>query len=222
MENDMADKLNDGRTIVLKGVRLSFTDSLYLKKKTAKTDDAKEAHSCNVILEKGSEHFEANKALVVSALRAACEDKWAGKPDRYKEISADDRKRVCFRKGETFKNQTSGEVYEGYADNYVIAGKGPRGGQQRPKLLDRQKRPVTDSEILDVFYAGTYADVIVAFYGTEKGGNGVFCSIEAIRSHQTGERMAGGFDVDPDVFDDLGDDDGFAGVGGDDDDDLGI
>lgn len=207
----MTEKVNDGRTVQLKRVRLSFCDSLYQKKKTAKTDDAKEAHSCNLIIESGSEHFDRNVAAVQAALNAACEAKWAGKPERWKQIAENDPKRVCFRRGEKFRNQTTGDIYDGYEGNLAITGKGPRGGQLRPKLLDRHKRPVAENDILDVMYAGSYADVIVSFYGTENGGSpGVFCSIEAIRSHQEGERMAGGFEVDPDVFDDLEDeDDGF-------------
>lgn len=204
----MSDKTSDGRTVQLKHVRLSFCDSLLHKKKTAKTDDAKEAHSANLILEKDDPHFQRNYDAVVSALRAASEEKWSGKPDRWKQIHDDDPKRVCFRSGSRFKNQTTGEIYAGYDGNYAIAGKGPTGGQKRPKLLDRHKRVVEEKDILDVMYPGTYCDAIVSFYGTDKGGLGVFCSIEAIRSHQEGERTAGGVDVDPDVFDDL-EDDGF-------------
>lgn len=207
----MSDGQFDARTVQLKHVRLSFCDSLLHKKKTAKTDDAKEAHSANLILEKDDPHYQANYDKVVAALRAASEEKWVGKPDRWSEIAKDDPKRVCFRKGERFKNQTTGEIYAGYENNVAIAGKGPMGGQKRPKLLDRHKRPVEEKDILDVMYPGTYCDAIVSFFATDKGGLGVFCSIEAIRSHQEGERMSGGFDVDPDVFEDL-EDDGFGGA----------
>lgn len=208
----MSDIQSDGRTVMLKHVRLSFCESLLHKKKTAKTDDAKEAHSANLILEADDPRYQENYDKIVAALKAASEEAWAGKPNRWAEIIQDDPKRVCFRKGERFKNQTTGEIYDGYEGNTAIAGKGPKGGQLRPKLLDRHKRPVEEKDILDVMYAGTYCDAIVSFYGTDKGGSaGVFCSIEAIRSHQEGERMAGGYNVDPDVFDDLADDDGFGG-----------
>ena len=74
---------------------------------------------------------------------------------------------------------------------------------------------MAEDDILDVMYGGVYADVILSFYGTDKGGRGVFCTIEAIRSHEEGERMGGGVVVDADDFDDLEDSDSF-----DDDDDL--
>jgi hypothetical protein len=238
----MTDKVNDPRRVTLKNVRLSFSESLLHKKKTSNTEDAKLAHSCNLILEADSPNFAENRDKCRAALDAACADKWEGQPKKWQEISEDNRKRVCFRRGETFKNQTTGEVYEGYAGNLAIAGKGPKAGQQRPSLLDRGKRMLKDQappevvkagrtfdedSILDIFYSGTACDAVVSFYGTEKGGHGVFCSIEAIRSRQEGERVAGGFDVDPDVFEDLDDDDGFMGgdsgssTGTDDDDGLG-
>jgi len=205
----MTEKVNDGRTVQLKRVRLSFCDSLYQKKKTAKVEDAKESHSCNLIIESGSEHFDQNLKAIKNALNAACEVKWTGKPERWQQIAENDPKRVCFRRGERFRNQATGDIYDGYEGNLAIVGKGPRGGAMRPKLLDRHKRPVSEQDILEVMYAGSYCDAIVSFYATENGGLGVFCSIEAIRSHQEGDRMAGGVEVDPDVFDDLEDDDGF-------------
>lgn len=196
---------SDGRTVQLKGVRLSFTDSL--KEKRATVEDGKPKHSANIILEASSPHNEANRKKVTAALEEASKQAFKN-PNTWKTIAEDDPKRVCFRKGERFKNK-EGQVYNGYEGNYAITGAGPGGGQKRPKLLDRHKRPVEESDILDVCYGGSYADVIVSFYGTEKGGRGIFCSFEAIRSHQTGDKMGGGIYVDADDFDDLEDDDSF-------------
>lgn len=213
------DKKGDGRTVLLKNVRLSFTDSLLHKKKTA--DDGAEKHSCNVIVPSDRPEFEANKAKVMSAIRAAGEAAWK-KPEAWKDIAEESPKRVCFRKGERFKNK-EGEVYQGYAGHYGITASGPRAGQQRPKLLDKYKRPVEEKDILDVFYGGVDADVYVSFFGTDKGSRGIFASIELIRSRQTGERMGGGApDLDLDELDDLGDDDSdlMTAGGGSSDDDL--
>lgn len=207
---------SDGRTVQLKHVRLSFTDALKDKKKTANTEDAKEKHGCNIILESKDKFFDENKAKVLAAIEKACEIQWK-KPKAWKDIQEDNPKRICFRKGERFKN-TEGEIYQGYEGNFAITASGPSAGQKRPKLLDRRKRPVAYDDILDVCYGGVYADVIVSLFGTDKGGKGVFCSIEAIRSHEEGERMGGGFNVDDDDFDDLEDGDSFDK---DDDDDIG-
>lgn len=199
---------SDGRTVQLKGVRLSFTDSLKEKKKTAEDGDPK--HSFNVILEKSSPHFQANHEKVMAAIRKAGEVAWKN-PDAYKGIQEDNPKRLCYKKGERFKSKRDDKVYAGYEGNMAFSASGPSGGQRRPKLLDRHKREVAEKDILDVMYGGTYADVIVSFFGTDKGSRGIFCSGEAIRSHQQGDRMGGGVYVDADDFDDMDDDDSFDG-----------
>lgn len=213
---------SDGRTVQLKRVRLSFATSLKDMKKTANTDDAKMAHSANLILEAGSETFDANKAKCMAAIKEACSQEWK-KEDKWKDIQEDNPKRICFRKGERFKNQQTGLVYAGYEGNMVIAGKGPGAGQRRPKLLDRRKRLVEYKDILDVCYGGSLVDAVVSFYGTQKGGDGVFCSIEAIRSWEEGDRVGGGIEVDEDDFEDLDDLDeaGASGSAASDDDDIG-
>lgn len=201
------EKKKDPRTVQLLGVRGSFTDALVEKKKTANTDDAKEKYGCNLILETTgpmAQYFEANKAKIRAALEAAGEQAWKN-PDAYKGLMEDDPKRLCYRKGERFKNQETSEVYKGYAGNWAISGGTPGGGQRRPKLYDRRKREVPEKDIAEVFFGGCYFDVVVSFYGTDKGGRGIFCTIEAIRSREEGERMAGGWTGGADAFDDLED-----------------
>lgn len=216
------DTKGDGRTVQLKGVRLSFTESLKDKKKTSDDPNAKEKHGLNIILEKDSPHYEENHAKLMAAIRAACDKQWK-KPDAYLAIQDDAPKRVCYRKGERFKNKED-KPYAGYEGNMGLTLSGPAGGQKRPKLLDRYKRALRDqateqqksegkvfeeTDILDIFYGGCYADVIVSIFGTDKGSRGVFGSCEAIRSHQRGEAMGGGVYIDADDFDDLEEDDSF-------------
>ena len=216
------DKSKDGRTVQLKRVRLSFTDSLKDKKKTSDSPDAKEKHSLNIINEASGPFYKENHEKLMSAIRAACEKEWKN-PDAYKAIQEDAPKRVCYRKGERFKNK-EGKVYAGYEGNMALTLSGPSAGQKRPKLLDRYKRGLRDqasgeqisagkvfdvNDINDIFYGGCYADVIVSVFGTEKGSQGIFASCEAIRSHQEGEAMGGGIYVDADDFDDLDGDDSF-------------
>lgn len=203
----------DGRTVQLKRVRLSFTDSLKEKKKTSDDPNAKPKHSLNVLLEKDSPNYAENHAKVMSAIKAAGLKEWKNE-DAYLSIAEDAPKRVCYRDGTKWKNK-EGVVYSGYENAKAFSGSGPSGGQKRPKLLDRHKRPVAEEDILDVMYGGTYADVIVSFFGTDKGSRGIFCSVEAIRSHQEGERMGGGISVDADDFDDLEEDDAFDSAGSD-------
>ena len=193
----------DGRTVQLKNVRLVFTDSL--KEARATVENGEPKHTCTVLLEADKPETEANKKKLMAALEAASEREWK-KKDAWKAIAEDDPKRVAFRKGERFKNK-EGEVYAGFAGNHALAVSGPMGGKKCPKILNRNKHAVAVDDILDVVYPGTYADVVVSLYGTNKGGKGVFASVEAIRSRQEGERVGGGVDVDADDFDDLEDDD---------------
>lgn len=216
-------KKPDPRTIQLRGVRLSFTDSLNEKKTMPGVEDATPKHSFNVILEKDSpnkrarDNFERNKQLVYSALEAASEDFFKDK-NKYKQIADPETgkpDRVCYRKGERFRNKDTGEVYIGYAGNMAIACGTPGGGQKRPKVYDRRKKEIVSGpEIVEVCYSGSYADVILEFYGTDKGGNGVFCTGACIRSWEEGDRIGGGgWNGDASEFDDADeDDDAFEGT----------
>lgn len=206
------------RLVTLKKVRLSFTDSLTTAKATVKGGVPK--HSFNILLEPGLPETEANKAAVISALRAVGQEQWE-KPEMFKTIAEDKPDRVSYRKGERFKNQESGEVYKGYEGCMVVPCAGPGGSKnpKRPVILDRKKTPIWHpakgaeniSKIADVCYSGTYADVKVEFYpvtGAESGGNGIFVACQLIRSRQEGDRMAGGYvvsDSDIDELDDLDD-----------------
>lgn len=204
----------DGRTVQLKGVRLSFADSLKDKKHTTKDQSGKMKHTVNIILDPASPNYEENKRKCVAALEAAGEQ-FRKKPGLFKTLMEDEYKRCCFRKGERMKN-SDGEVRPQYKGTYWIAGAGPKAGDNRPVIKGRDKRIIGYDEILDVCYGGVFADVVISFYGTDKGGSdGIFNSVEVIRSYERGERFAesGGVHVDDDDFDDLDDDEDFLGGG---------
>jgi hypothetical protein len=211
---ETAQKTIDPRTVQLKGLRLSYTDTLKEKGKPDGVPDADPKYGCNFLIEKAgpqANHFDENVAKVVAALKAAGDQEW-GKPDAYKAISEDNPKRVAFRKGERFKNP-DGDIYKGYEGNLAISASGPSGGKHRPKMWDRHKRKVEEEDILVVCYGGSYCDAILSFYGTDKGSRGIFCSIEAIRSWQEGDVMGSGITVTADMFDDMPETDAFAGTG---------
>lgn len=216
------------RMVTLKKLRASFTDSLTTLKATVK--DGVPKSTVNLILESGLPETEANKALIIGALKACGEEHWQ-KPEMFKVILEDDAKRLSYRKGERFKN-SDGEIYKGYEGNMVIAASGPGGKKnpRRPVILDRKKTPIWHPErgaenlnkIASVVYSGCYVDAKVEFYpvsGADNGGNGIFAVVQLIRSREEGERMAGGYAVteaDYDDFDDLESDEPEA-LGGEDD-----
>lgn len=219
-----------GRTVNLKGVRLSFGDSLDVASlpKNNRDPNAKPKHGVNLILEKESPHFEANKEVIIQALKNASTE--FKKPENWwKQLFDDKPDNICLKKGDRFKTD-AGEIYKGYEGNLVLAIKGPAAGAKRPQIRDRYKKIVHDpqtcpdtSKIKEVAYNGSYADTIVSFYGTGSGGTDRLTgSVEAIRSWQEGERLGGGgVYVDDDDFDDMEDDDSFdngPSIGSEDDD----
>lgn len=219
------EKERDPRTVTLKGIDLSFTEGLFEKKKTSKEEGAVPKHTFNVINLPTGKYYEENNKKIIAALKAAGEAKWK-QPEAYKTIAEDNPKRVCFKKAEKFKND-EGKIYAGYdKGGYAFSATGPSAGQKRPKLLDRFKRKLREQanpadvdtgkvkvfeekDILDIFYGGSKGDVIVSFYGTDKGSRGIFCTAELVRSHQEGQRIGGGgyyvTDDDLDELDDFGD-----------------
>lgn len=219
---ETTEKKADPRTVTLKWLRASFTDGLVEKQVAQGVDDAKPKFGTNFILEqtedadqRARKHFADNRAKCLAAIEAACEAEWGNK-DKWKQIQEDQPKRVCFRKGDRFKNQDTGEVYKGYAGNMGLVVSTPAGGQKRPKMYNSRKKEITVEQIDEVVYGGVYCDAIVSFFGTTKGGNGVFAVVEAIRSFEEGAAMGGGWNGDASAFDDEGlddDADSFAGGG---------
>jgi hypothetical protein len=192
----------DPRTVTFKRVRLAFADGLVEQTTPKGVDDAQPKFNAQLLIEcvgddaKARAEAEGNKARALGGIEAACDQQW-GKKDRWKTIQEDSPKRIAFRKGERFKND-DGEVYLGYAGNFVVSAAGPGAGKRRPKLFDRHRQEVTGDEaklkekFAQLAYSGCYADAIVSFYGGDKGGVGVFASIDAIRSWEEGARTGGG------------------------------
>ena len=80
----------------------------------------------------------------------------------------------------------------------------------RPQLWDRYKGEVDYEDIEDVFQGGFHCDAAIRFFcvnGADKGGRGLFCAVNGVRSHQRGEVFSTGGRISVDEFDDLDDDD---------------
>jgi hypothetical protein len=203
----------DGRSILLSGMRLSFAEGIKDKKIVKGVEGGTPKYNFNLINETDGKNFKVNDKLIIAAMEAAGEVTWK-KKNAHEQIFDDNPKRICYKNGNRFKSAESGEIYAGYEGNKAMSCGTPGGGQKRPKLMDRRKRAVSEEDILDVFYSGCYVDAVVSFFGTDKGGKGIFCTVDAIRSHEEGERLGGGgIRVEEDDFDDLeesaGDDDMF-------------
>lgn len=196
----------------LRDVRLSFPK---LFTPEASVTDGPLKFGANFLLaplEDGDEHedfYEKNKAAAKKAYDAVFANQWKDK----KPILKDDRK--AYREGEKFTNQESGEIYAGYEGSMVVTASRKAGkskdpndsshARMRPPMFYRNKDKIEEDD--GTLYGGCRVDAVVNFYsvtGQDKGGNGVFATIEAIRFRRD-DTPFGAAAVGADAFDDLDD-----------------
>lgn len=210
MAGKVMERDKTGRTVQITNVRLSFGESLqeaaFPKKRLP---DSRATHSANFILEKSHPDYESNRVACVAALEAAARE-FGRKPEWWKTLWEDSWKEIALRKGDRFKDKDD-NIYKGYEDTVVVVAKGPKGGMNRPKIIDRRKQDVPVEKINEVCYNGSYCDAIISWYGTDNGGTArLTCSVEFIRCREEGERLGGGgIYVDANDFDDIEDDNSF-------------
>lgn len=199
--------------VVLKNARLSFPR---LFKAEASVEGSDPKHSAAFLLDPTTDIGKQNYRACVQAIKHVAKEEW-GDEEFYKKIKAD---RLAIANGDDQTNQETGEVYPGYEGMKVVKA----GNKKRPQVVDRRRAPVTEED--NLFYGGCRVHAVIRFYaikGKDKGGNGIFASLEAVQFYQDDEAFgAGPIDVN-DVFDDLGDDFGDEGgspAGGDLDGDL--
>lgn len=184
--------------VVLKNVRGSF---LKLWKPTASTPGGKAAYRANFIIDPSTAEGKANIKACDEAMLAVAKKQWGDKAERVlKTLKAD---RVDFRDGDTFVSQESGEVYDGYEGMKIVKCSNPK----RVRVLDRDKSDLHEED--EKLESGDYVDAVVRFYAVadaERGGNGIFGSLELVRFRKQGERF-GAAPASADVLDDLDDED---------------
>lgn len=180
--------------VVLKRARLSFPK---IWKKEAATDDAEPKFGASFLMDpttpEGKQNIRACKQAIEEVMLEKFKRKVTLKPGREGMRSGDDE-----------ISDKTGEPYVGYEGMMVVTAK----NKNKFPIVDRRKRPVSEED--DVIYAGCYVNAVIRFYaieGKEKGGNGIFASLEALQFAADGEAFGGStVDVD-DYFDDFGDDD---------------
>lgn len=203
--------------LVLKNVRLSFP-KLFEKVKTNDTGVPKYSLAC--LMDPETKHGAANIQAVKDMQMRIAKSVW--KDNAEKVLRAVDRDRRLLRNGEHATNQ-EGDVYAGYEGmNYITAS-----STREFKILNRDKS-IAGKNDQEKFYGGCYADVVLACYAItdrDKGGNGLFASIEIVRWRADGEPFGAAPLEEDDYLDDLDDDEDFdgeetSGSMDDDDDDM--
>lgn len=194
-----------GRCKLVK-VRLSFP-KLFEPDRSTSTSALK--FSANFLIQEEDPEYDANCAAAQAAFDAVYKETWPGK----KIVLKDDRK--AYRDGDKFVNQETGEVYAGYEGAMAItasrkAAKSDNPADSshirlRPPLWNRDKTPIEHDD--GTLYGGCRVDAIVNFYSVtdlEKGGNGIFATIEGIR-FRNDDTPFGNQAVGAEAFDDLDD-----------------
>lgn len=166
-------------------VRLSYTNLLTPRAQNdEKPDDL--TYSTAILIPKGdTETTDAVRAAVKEALADGVSKKWSGRtPKDLKNPLRDGDEKV----------DKDGNPDELYAGHWFLNAKGPKGGQEKPILLNKHGAE-TDSD--NDIYSGVYARVSLQFYPYDKSGNrGVACGISAVQSAGHGDPLGGTVTVD--------------------------
>jgi hypothetical protein len=154
--------------ILIENGRLSFDD---LYEPTASVEGGRLKYRCNIIIDPTTDTGKRNIKKIENLIRQVELEKFKKSPATYK---TDDRK--CFVDGDSCVNQKTGEVYDGYAGMAIL-------------------KAANDNKT----YAGCYCNFFIRIYavsGADKGGNGLFASLETVQFVKDGEPF-GGAPVDP-------------------------
>ncbi len=172
--------------------RLSYC---HMFKKTASTEGGKLAYRMNGLLDKSTKEGKMAIQVVEKAIEHLKKKEWPGKNPKF------DTKRFPLRDGDDYTND-DGDIRDGYEGMMYV----PMSNDRKVKLRDRDgQEEVTEED--DKIYSGAFAIAkfhIYAVKNKDKGGNGIFATIDGLQWVKHGERFGGG-GIDDDEFEDLGD-----------------
>lgn len=173
--------------------RLSF-EHLFVA--SASVKDGPKKYRTNVLIDPSTKEGKKDIALIENAMDEVKEEIWPGKNPKFK---AD---RVFFMDGEDMVD-ADGEIRDGYDGMKFIK----LSNDKRPKLRDRDgQTDLTQDD--DKIYSGANVIVYGRVYGIkdpDKGGNGLFASVDAVQFVKHGEKFGGG-GISDDEIENLGDD----------------
>lgn len=171
--------------VVIPLARLAFADLVEPRSSVA---GAEPKYGVNLLID--PETKEGKKAIkAIEAMQKYCEmEEFKKTGVKYKED------RCCFVDGDDCTHSETGEVYTGFEGMKVLKAK----SKKKPKILNRAKELIGPED--EQFpYSGCYVDGLVRGYcvsGADKGGNGFFAQIEAVRFRRDGESFGGSISVE--------------------------
>lgn len=182
--------------ILIEDARLSFDD---LWTPTASVEGGtKLKYRANILIDPKTDTGKRNIKKIENLIRQVELAKFNKSPATYK--SAD---RQCFLDGGEFtykEGKKEGQMYDGYEGMMVLKAT----NDKRPSVVDRDRTQLQEDD--NKVYAGCYCNFFVRIYavsGNDKGGNGIFSSLECVQFVKDGDAF-GGAPVDPEkVFKNL-------------------
>lgn len=191
-------------------VRLSYFKGF---EKTKSFESGALKYRTNGLIDPSTEDGKASIKVINDAIRHLCSTEWPGKElKNLKEAMGDGPKgRWPLFDGDKYVTD-DGDVRDGYEGMRYVRLTNDR----KPKYKNRRGEDIDiEDEGEDLFRSGYYAIAYFHLYAIkakDKGGNGIFTTLDALQYFKKGEEFAGG-GIDDDDIENLGDDD--------DDDDLG-
>jgi hypothetical protein len=175
----------DFKKFRLDKVRLSFS-SIF---RTTTDQNGDECYKANFINDPSTKEGRLNEKKIQRAFKTALTEKFGEKAE---SIKISDPKRLFFRDGETAVSSTTDEVYDGYEGMMFVTAKNksntPGKKPSHFPVVDGRRKPVDEDSGL--IYDGCYVNAFISVYavtGKEKGGHGVFATIEGIQFESNGE-----------------------------------
>lgn len=186
-------------TIAITG-RLSFPK---LWKKESSAAGAEPKYSLSLILDPSIQVCADSIERVEAAIQEVAQKTWKEKAAKVLKSLGD---RTVMFDGDSLTNSEGDEI-AGYPGNMVVRA----GNRKEFKRLARDKSPLTEEICAkeDIMQGGQWVDAVISVYpitDKEKGGNGIFATIEVVRYRKDGERFGAPPVDEDDYLDDLDDD----------------
>jgi hypothetical protein len=183
--------------LIIEKARVSFANSLFTPQKN---DNGKLSYNCHLLIPKTD---EGTVRLVIETMRKVAIDKWGNEGGKIlKGLKAAGR--VFMRKGDEKPD------YEGYEGMIFLS---VRSHGTKPKLLNKDKSPVTEEQ--GTLYSGCYVYAVLEVYAQDHKtyGKRINCSIGGLMVIEDGESLGITTRASDEDFPDIADTGDELGVG---------
>lgn len=171
--------------LILKNVRLAFP-VLWTPEPFPEGDDPTPYYSASFLIPK----TDPMVAEINAVIKATAVEKWGAKADTMLK-SAKANNKLFLKDGDL-------KTYDGFEGMYYVSAR----TKVRPRILDRQKTPLAESDGKP--YAGCVVLAILGTYGYDKGSIGVGAGLQGIQFVRDGDAFGGARAASEEEFEDLG------------------